>query len=120
MMRSLVVALLAFCLLASTGPAGTQTSPTDVEKTRLEMMLRTGHADASWFSTGFLSQIPVTMVDDVIANVEGTLGSFQKVEYVKPKFVAYFAKGTDEVSIELDAANKIDLLLFTPPAISPS
>ena len=82
-------------------------------------MLRTGHSDAAWFSASFLAQIPATKVDEVIAQISGMLGDYRSLEFTPAKFVAHFAKGTDGVLIHLDAANKIDGLLFQPPVASP-
>jgi hypothetical protein len=117
MRRPILLALLAICFFAVAVPASAEGS-SDVAKSRLEAMLRTGHADPAWFTAGFLSQIPASKVDDVIQNLKSSLGAFQKVELVQSKFVAYFAKGTDDVTIQMDADNKIDLLLFKPPALS--
>ena len=82
---------------------------------RIETMLRTGTADASWFSSDFLAQISIAQVNDVLGNLRKALGPFQSLEYTPQKFVAHFAKGTDDVLIHLDADNKIDGLLFRPP-----
>jgi beta-lactamase class A len=83
-------------------------------------MLRTGHADASWFSTGFLTQIPVSQVDAGIAGLTAELGAYQCVSFASTKFVATFAKGTRDVLIHFDADSKIDYLLVKSPEESPS
>ena len=87
----------------------------ELARSRIDSMLRTGHADAAWFSASFLAQIPASMVDTVIANLEGQLGAYRSLDFVYPKFIAHFAKGSDEVDIHLDADSKIDGLLFRPP-----
>jgi hypothetical protein len=91
----------------------------DFAKDRLDTMLRTGHADASWFSASFLAQVPASKVDQVIAHVKAALGDYRSIEFTPEKFVAHFAKGTDDVLIHLDADNKIDGLLFRPPVTNP-
>ncbi len=83
-------------------------------------MLRTGHADASWFSADFLAQVSAAEVNAVIAGLPATLGAYQNVEYTPSKFVAHFAKGTMDVVIHLDSDMKIDGLLFKPPEIAAS
>ncbi len=75
-------------------------------------MLRTGHADPGWFSASFLAQVPVSKVDQVIATLTGSLGQYRSVEFTPEKFVAHFAKGTDDILIHFDADNEIDGLLF--------
>ena len=81
-------------------------------------MLRTGHADPAWFSQSFLDQIPASKVDEVIASLLKQLGPYQSIELTPQKFVAHFAKGTDDVLIHLDADAKIDGLLFKPPVVT--
>ncbi len=83
-------------------------------------MLRTGHADPAWFSATFLAEIPASKVDDIIAGLKAPVGEYRSLEFTPEKFIAHFAKGTDDVLIHLDVANKIDGLLFRPPAITPS
>jgi len=93
-------------------------SPVDLARNRIDTMLRTGHADSTWFSATFLAHVPASEVDQVIAGLKGTLGEYKSVEFTPAKFVAHFAKGTDDVIIHLDADNKIDALLFRPPALA--
>jgi beta-lactamase class A len=81
-------------------------------------MLRTGHADASWFSASFLAQVSVAQEDSVLAGLASALGAYQSLEYTPTNFIAHFAKGTDDVQIHLDADSKIDGLLFKPPVLS--
>jgi len=81
-------------------------------------MLRTGHADASWFSASFLAQVSVPQVDAVLGGLTAALGAYQSIEYTPTKFIAHFAKGTDDVQIHLDVDMKIDGLLFKPPVVA--
>jgi Beta-lactamase enzyme family len=88
----------------------------ELARIRIDAMLRTGHADPSWFSSSFLAQISAAQVDSVIAMVIKTLGQYQRVEATPTRFIAHFAKGTDDILIHLDADMKIDGLLFKPLA----
>jgi hypothetical protein len=83
-------------------------------------MLRSGHSDAAWFSATFLAQIPTSKVDEIVASLKSLLGAYQSVEYTPTKFVAHFAKGTDDVQIHLDANLKIDGLIFGSPVLAAS
>jgi len=103
---------------ASITPTTAPMSPVDLARNRIDTMLRTGHADSTWFSATFLAHVPASEVDQVIAGLKGTLGEYKSVEFTPAKFVAHFAKGTDDVIIHLDADNKIDALLFRPPALA--
>jgi beta-lactamase class A len=121
-MRLPAIALLAFSLLgaASPSPAPTVTPSIALAQSRLDTMLRTGHADPSWFSESFLEQIPASKVDEVIAELTKALGPYQSIELKPDRFVAHFAKGSDDVLIHLDADGKIDGLLFKPPVVATS
>ncbi|MBV9719941.1 MAG: hypothetical protein JOZ77_11525 [Candidatus Eremiobacteraeota bacterium] len=115
-MRLLFYAVLWAALVGAASPTSSPlTSAVQIERTRLDSMLRTGHADAAWFSDSFLSQIPATEVDRVIASVTTALGAYQSLEIGSDQFVAHFLKGTDVVLIHLDTDDKIDGLLFKPP-----
>ena len=131
-MRAIGFVALAFSMLSLCAPAVAQSSsaspapavspaalPPGIElaRSRIETMLRTGHADASWFSAGFLAQVSASQVDAVLAELTAALGAYQSVEYTPAKFIAHFAKGTDDVQIHLDADMKIDGLLFKPPVV---
>ena len=124
-MRSITLAALV--ALIGAAPAGNPSpvpsaasSPIDVARSRVDTMLRTGHADASWFADSFLAQVTVSQVDDAIASLTKALGPYASLDVTPEKFVAHFAKGTDDVLIHLDAQYKIDGLLFKPPAIAAS
>lgn len=132
-MRAIASTALAFLMLSLSAPAVAQSSspspapavspaavPPGIElaRSRIDTMLRTGHADASWFSAGFLAQVSASQVDAVFAELTAALGAYQSVEYTPAKFIAHFAKGTDDVQIHLDANMKIDGLLFEPPVVS--
>jgi len=132
-MRVIGLSALVFSMLALSAPAVAQSSspspaaavspaaiPPGIElaRSRIDTMLRTGHADASWFSASFLAQVSVPQVDAVLAGLTAALGAYQSVEYTPTNFVAHFAKGTDDVQIHLDADMKIDGLLFKPPVVA--
>ena len=115
--------MLALLLSFDPSPAPAVTPPpamaaaVELARSRVETMLRTGSADATWFSSDFLGQISIAQVNGVLTNLLKTMGPFQSLEYTPQKFVAHFAKGTDDVLIHLDSDNKIDGLLFRPPNV---
>jgi beta-lactamase class A len=118
--RACTIAALCIVLLgaASPAPSPAVTPSVALAQSRVDTMLRTGHADPAWFSQSFLDQIPASKVDEVIASLIKQLGAYQSVELTPDKFVAHFAKGTDDVLIHLDVDAKIDGLLFRPPAVT--
>lgn len=107
--------------MPSPSAAATTASPEDVERSRIETMLKTGHADPAWFSDSFLAQVPAARVDAGIAQLTAPLGTFESLEIVPgsmpQKFTAHFTKGTIDVLIHLDASEKIDGLFLRPPVL---
>ena len=91
-----------------------------LERSRIDAMLRTGHADPAWFSASILAQLPASQVDDAIAQIAAALGAYQSLEYAAPNFVAHFEKGAVNVQIHLDSENKVDTLFFKPAATTTS
>jgi len=118
--RAGIFALLCLVLIgaASPAPSPAVTPSIELAQSRVETMLQTGHADPAWFSQSFLDQVPASKVDEVIASLVKQLGPYRSIELTPDKFVAHFAKGTDDVLIHLDADAKIDGLLFRPPVVT--
>lgn len=130
-MRFFIVAALTVALLgaapdASPSPAVTiapATSQADAIKLahdRIDTMLRTGHADPAWFSASFLAQVPASKIDEISAQLTKALGAYQSVEFTPTRFLAHFAKGTDDILIRLDDDQKIETLFFKPPVMTTS
>jgi hypothetical protein len=119
-------ALLAFLLTAvAPAPGLAQSPPAPIASTlpagvalaqsRIDAMLRTGHADAAWFSADFLAEISVDKVDAVIGSLTKSLGAYRSIEYAPEKFIAHFARGIAYVLIHFNADQKIDELVFRQP-----
>jgi hypothetical protein len=88
---------------------------TSLAKQRLTEMLKTGQADEAWFTPYFISQIPISDVNSLLAQILTDVGPFKSIAADGPAgtFKATFAKGTDVIVIKL--SNKlIDYLLFKP------
>lgn len=120
---SLALLLIGVAPLPSASPAAPAAaspgaSSVAAARNRLESMLRQGHADPAWFAAGFLEQVPVARVNEILATLSQTLGAFQGVDALPDRFVAHFAKGTDDVIVHMDADDRIDGLLFKPPAVA--
>lgn len=122
-MKLAVIVFIIVALIAAspspaptTRPAPSQPAGIELARTRIDTMLRTGRADPSWFSSSFLAQVSAAQVDSVIAMVIKTLGQYERVEVTPTRFIAHFAKGTDDILIHLDSDMKIDGLLFKPLA----
>ena len=81
---------------------------------RLDTMLKTGHAEADWFSDSFLARVPVSKVDEIVGQLTAILGAYQGIDGSHGDYTAHFEKGTDEMIVQLDAANHINAILFRP------
>jgi beta-lactamase class A len=103
---------------ASATVPGPPAAVIDLARSRIDTMFRSGHCDAAWFSASFLAQIPASKVDEILASVKSSFGSYQSVEYAPTKFIAHFEKGTINVLIHFDADMKIDTLFFRSPVLS--
>jgi len=99
-------------------PSSAPVAPIELARSRVDTMLRTGHADPGWFSDAFLAQVSAAKIDEIIVTLKGSLGDYRSVRATPAAFVAEFAKGTDDVLIHLDAESKIDALLFRQPHLT--
>jgi hypothetical protein len=116
-----VVTLAVLCVHRIDAQSASPTpAPNIVAQSRIDTMLRTGHADPTWFSNVFLRQAGAAQVDAAIASLTPALGAYQSLAQTSSanRFVAQFAKGKAEVYIHLDAEGKIDGLYFRPAAAS--
>lgn len=115
---SRTVAAFAFALILAAAPfRGVAQGTVTVAASRIDTMLRTGHADPTWFSASFLAQISAAQVDAALASLTPVLGVYRSIAPTANgnQFIATFSKGTDEVYIHLDDQGKIDALLFRTP-----
>lgn len=100
-----------------TAPPAARPTPLDAARDRVEAMLSTAHAEASWFSAALLAQASVGQVEAILARFRGALGNYESLEGAKGDYIAHFANGTDEILIHLDPDNKIDTVTFKLPKL---
>ncbi len=119
----MLIVALAFGALSPAAAATASPSPSatpslsEFARGRVDAMLSTGHAHASWFSASFLAQVTAPQLDAIISKLKAALGDYKSTDGAQGDYTAHFAKGTDEVLVHLDADNKIDELWFKPPQI---
>ncbi len=99
---------------ASPSPAAGPTAVADFARARLDAMLRGGKANPEWFGDSFLTKIPVTRVDALVAQIKANLGEYRSIDGKQGDYTALFARGVDELLVHFDADGKIDLLFFKP------
>jgi hypothetical protein len=80
----------------------------------LERVLRADHVSADWFAPSFLAQVPAAKIDEILAQMRSQEGAFQRVEVRDGSYYSVFEKDESRTTISLDAAGKIQALLFRP------
>ncbi|MDZ8054715.1 MAG: serine hydrolase [Aulosira sp. ZfuVER01] len=84
-------------------------------KTALERLLTSEPVQPDWFSSEFLSHIPISQVQQIISSMKQGLGDYQKVQEQGKNYIVVFARGYVPTQIAVDANGKITMLLFRPP-----
>ena len=87
-------------------------SPAD--RTALDRLLRADHADAAWFSQGFLDQISLSDVDALTAKVRTAEGAFVRIDSRAGVYYAVFANAENIVQIATTPSGKIAYLTLAP------
>jgi len=82
----------------------------------LERLFTVRPAQAEWFTTSFLEQVPVALVDQVISALEAQLGQYLEVHAEDYGFVVSFEKGEVPAVIVLDPEGRIAQLRFLTPS----
>ncbi len=118
--------LIAALIIGLSRPASAQTAsalPTatpgslDLARVRIEAMLSTGRAEASWFNAALLAQASVEQLEAILERFRGGLGDYESVEGKQGDYIAHFTNGTDEILVHLDSDNKIDTMTFRLPKL---
>lgn len=62
-------------------------------RSRIDTMLKSGHADPSWFAASFLAKVPASPLDSILAQLTGAFGTYDGTDGAKGVFIARFVKG---------------------------
>ena len=84
-------------------------------KQALERLFTVRPAQEDWFGPDFLKQVPVAMVNQIVASLEAQLGAYQGVRLEGQDFVVFFERGEVPTRIALDEQGRITTLFFRPP-----
>ncbi|MEC4894267.1 MAG: serine hydrolase [Oscillatoria sp. PMC 1051.18] len=71
-----------------------------------------------WFTPTFLRQVPLSQVENIINNIEETLGEIQEIQLDETDYRLIFERGTVLTKIKLNDNNQIESLLFLPPTLN--
>jgi len=111
-MKFLMGVLLAFLLFLPMQPITAM--PLSPQLT-LEQLFTTPQLQKEWFAPSFLNQISLTQVEQIIENIENTLGSYQEVQVDGSDYLIVFEQGSVPTKLVLDSNNQISGLLFQAP-----
>jgi len=81
----------------------------------LERLFTTPQLKQEWFAPSFLNQIPLPQLEQIIENIENTLGSYQEVQADGSDYLVIFEQGSVPTKLVLDVNHQISGLLFQPP-----
>jgi beta-lactamase class A len=87
----------------------------------LERLFTAPTPQADWFAESFLSQVPLAQVEQILAEVRTSLGTYQSVEPDGENYRVIFEKGQVAAQIALSSTGQITGLLLQPisEAIAP-
>ncbi len=81
----------------------------------LERLFQAEVAQADWFTTTFLQQVPIDQVRILLSQLKQSLGSLQGVTPLEDGYQLTFARGTVPAKIQLNRQGQIAGLFFGPP-----
>ncbi|MBV8601008.1 MAG: hypothetical protein JO359_05505, partial [Candidatus Eremiobacteraeota bacterium] len=113
-MKKAVVVLLVILSFAVQTPAAPQPAE-DLAARRIAEIFTASQVDPDWFAASFLTQVPAAQVTQIAGQVKAALGEYRSVAKSGDHYIATFSKGTEEITIHLDASGKIDGLFFKSP-----
>ena len=68
-----------------------------------------------WFVSSFIRQIPLPRIENILNNIQQTLGTYQSIEKDGEDYRVIFEKGVVPTKIRLNSEGKIVTLLFQSP-----
>jgi Beta-lactamase enzyme family len=105
-----------------------QTPPTLVNPMKitpiaaLERLFTSPSPKAEWFADSFLSQIPLTQIEQIVEGFQASLGAYQSVQPDNDGYLVQFEKGKLSAQISVNETGQIIGLLLQPrsDAIAPA
>lgn len=105
---------IAIALLAVTLAVGTAGTQSITPRAALERLFTADRISAEWFGPGFLAAIPVSRIEQIIAELKQTHGAYQRVEGEGIEYLVVLERAVVPTRIALDAEGRIARLLFLP------
>lgn len=108
-LRRLAFALFT-CILSLTEMFAQQ--PALTPEAALARVLQVMPAQADWFTSQFVGQVPTPKIDDIVKQYTGQFGAYRHVEGTPSNYTVYLERGTFPAKIALDADGRIAGLWF--------
>jgi beta-lactamase class A len=81
----------------------------------LDRLFTSPQIQSHWFADLFLQQVPLSQVEQIVAGLRQTLGTYQQVQPEGSNYRIVFASGKVPTQIALNAEGQIVGLFFSPP-----
>ncbi|MDY6897098.1 MAG: serine hydrolase [Cyanobacteriota bacterium] len=78
----------------------------------LEKIFTSEGVKAEWFSSYFLTQVPITQIESIVNDIKKQLGSYQGVEQDGNDYTVNFSQGSAATIINLNSTGQITRLFF--------
>ncbi len=119
------IVLLALGLLLGIFPHKSSSTPTPAQaltpQAALERLFTVKPVQSEWFSAQFLAKVPVPEMEQILSQLEQTLGSYLRVEVNsgghRGQYLVIFQKGLVPSNVSLDAQGQFVGLWFFPPQL---
>jgi beta-lactamase class A len=88
----------------------------------LERLFSAPMPQAEWFAETFLTQVPLSQVEQIVTGFRASLGQYQSVQSEGENFIVVFEKGSLSAQVTLNSAGQFTGLLLRPvsEAIAPA
>ncbi|MEC4815839.1 MAG: serine hydrolase [Scytonema sp. PMC 1069.18] len=83
----------------------------------LERLFTSSQVKAEWFAPGFLAQVPIDKVREIIAGLKSEFGNYQKVQQNGQDYLVVLSRNSIPTKIVLNQKGQIVGLLFQPPSV---
>ncbi|WP_199302840.1 serine hydrolase [Oscillatoria sp. FACHB-1406] len=73
---------------------------------------------SEWFAPSFLSVAPLTQIEEIVKQINGSLGKYREVQQEGDRYLIIFDRGSVPASIHLDEQGRFVGLFFGPPRLN--
>jgi beta-lactamase class A len=82
----------------------------------LERLFTSSEIKAEWFAPGFLAQVPIEKVREIIMVLKSEFGNYQKIQQNGQNYLVVLSRNSIPTKIVLNQKGQIAALLFQPPS----